>query len=33
MEALAGAASAVAVCRIAWVEMMAALARRAREFP
>ena len=33
MQALAGAASAIAVCRIAWVEMMAALARRAREFP
>ena len=33
MQTLAGAASAIAVCRIAWVEMMAALARRAREFP
>ena len=33
MQALAGAASAIAVCRIAWAEMMAALARRAREFP
>lgn len=31
-QALAGAASAIAVCRIAWAEMMAALARRAREF-
>jgi uncharacterized protein len=33
MQALAGTASAIAVCRIAWAEMMAALARRAREFP
>ena len=33
MRALAGAASAIAVSRIAWAEMMAALARRAREFP
>jgi predicted nucleic acid-binding protein len=33
MQTLAGAASAIAVCRIAWAEMMAALARRAREFP
>ena len=33
MQALAGAVSAIAVCRIAWAEMMAALARRAREFP
>ena len=33
MQALAGAATAIAVCRIAWAEMMAALARRAREFP
>jgi len=33
MQALAGAASAIAVCRIAWAEMMAALSRRAREFP
>jgi predicted nucleic acid-binding protein len=33
MQALAGAASAIAVCRIAWAEMMAALARRVREFP
>ena len=33
MQALAGAASAIAVCRIAWTEMMAALARRVREFP
>ena len=33
MQATAGAASAIAVCRIAWAEMMAALARRAREFP
>lgn len=33
MRALAGAATAIAVCRIAWAEMMAALARRAREFP
>jgi len=32
MQALAGAATAIAVCRIAWAEMMAALARRAREF-
>ena len=33
MQALAGAATAIAVCRIAWAETMAALARRAREFP
>lgn len=33
MQALAGAATALAVCRVAWAEMMAALARRAREFP
>lgn len=33
MQALAGAASAIAVCRIAWAEIMAALARRAREIP
>ena len=33
MQAVAGAATAIAVCRIAWAEMMAALARRAREFP
>jgi predicted nucleic acid-binding protein len=33
MQTLAGAASAIAVCRMAWAEMMAALARRAREFP
>ncbi len=33
IQRLAGAASAIAVCRIAWAEMMAALARRAREFP
>jgi uncharacterized protein len=33
MHALARAASAIAVCRIAWAEMMAGLARRAREFP
>ncbi len=33
MQTLAGAASAIAVCRIAWAEMMAALARRDREFP
>jgi predicted nucleic acid-binding protein len=33
MQTLAGAASAIAVCRIAWAEMMAAVARRAREFP
>jgi predicted nucleic acid-binding protein len=33
MQTLAAAATAIAVCRIAWAEMMAALARRAREFP
>ena len=33
MQTLAGAASAIAVCRMAWAEMMAALARRVREFP
>jgi len=26
-------ASAISVCRIAWAEMMAAMARRAREIP
>jgi predicted nucleic acid-binding protein len=31
MLAAAGAASATAVCRIAWAEVMAALARRSRE--
>jgi len=31
MLTLAGSASAIAVCRIAWAEAMAALARRARE--
>jgi predicted nucleic acid-binding protein len=30
---LAGRAALVAVCRIAWAEMMAAVARRARESP
>jgi len=33
MLAAAGAASAIAVCRIAWAEAMAALARRSRESP
>ena len=33
MQTLAAAATMIAVCRIAWAEMMAALARRAREFP
>lgn len=33
MRALAGSAKAIAVCRIAWAEMMAALARRARDYP
>lgn len=33
MRALAGTAAVVAVCRIAWAEMMAAMARRARESP
>ncbi len=33
MQALAGAATAIAVCPIAWAEMMAGLARRALEFP
>jgi predicted nucleic acid-binding protein len=33
MQALAGSASAISVCRIAWAEAMAALARRARENP
>lgn len=33
MLALAESASAIAVCRIAWVEAMAALARRVRENP
>ena len=32
-QALARSASAIAVCRIAWAEIMAALARRARENP
>lgn len=31
MLALVGSASAIAVCRIAWAEVMAALARRVRE--
>ena len=31
--ALANSATAIAVCRIAWAETMAALARRARETP
>lgn len=30
---LAGSAATIAVCRIAWAEMMATLARRARETP
>ncbi len=33
MARLAEQASAIAVCRIAWVEAMAALSRRAREHP
>jgi predicted nucleic acid-binding protein len=33
MRELAGRAAVVAVCRIAWAEMMAAVARRARESP
>ncbi len=33
MQALARSASAIAVCRIAWAEIMAALSRRARENP
>jgi hypothetical protein len=33
MQALAGAGSRIGVCRIAWAEMMSALARRTREFP
>lgn len=33
MQAVAGVATAIAVCRIAWAEIMAALARRARELP
>jgi len=33
MRALADSASAIAVCRIAWAETMAGLARRARENP
>jgi predicted nucleic acid-binding protein len=33
MRMLADSASAIAVCRIAWAETMAALARRARENP
>ncbi|AUB79784.1 type II toxin-antitoxin system VapC family toxin [Candidatus Thiodictyon syntrophicum] len=33
MMALAAAAPAIAVCRIAWAETMAALARRVRESP
>lgn len=33
VAAAAQAATAVAVCRLAWVEMMATLARRAREQP
>ncbi|EGV17949.1 type II toxin-antitoxin system VapC family toxin [Thiocapsa marina] len=33
MLAAAGAASATAVCRIAWAEAMAALARRSRDNP
>ena len=30
---LAGVAATIAVCRIAWAEMMAAVARRSREWP
>lgn len=33
MHRLAASASTIAVCRIAWAEIMAALARRARECP
>lgn len=33
VQSLAESASAIAVCRIAWAEAMAALARRARENP
>ena len=33
MLSLAGSASAIAVCRVAWAEAMAALARRVRENP
>lgn len=33
MRALAGTAAVVAVCRVSWAEMMAAVARRCREFP
>ncbi len=33
MQALAKSASTIAVCRIAWAEAMAALARRSRENP
>lgn len=33
MQTLAGSAIAIAVCRIAWAEAMAALARRVRENP
>lgn len=33
MVALAGSADTIAVCRLAWTEAMAALARRARENP
>ncbi|MCX8018677.1 MAG: type II toxin-antitoxin system VapC family toxin, partial [Rhodocyclaceae bacterium] len=33
LRALADEARHIAVCRIAWAEMMAALARRAREAP
>lgn len=33
MQTLARSASAIAVCRIAWAETMAALARRSRENP
>ena len=33
LRTLAGSAAAIAVCRIAWAEAMAALARRLRESP
>ncbi|MSQ50290.1 MAG: PIN domain-containing protein [Betaproteobacteria bacterium] len=33
MRRLAASATTISVCRIAWVEMMATLARRARETP
>lgn len=33
MRLLAASATAISVCRIAWAEMMATLARRARETP